>query len=96
MDTLLRLIYQNFLLSNDFFDIAKFMLRIVLASFLKDAVFAVFSPEKLNAPVPTRLISMVEAETLDQVCLYHNDKSSLASILNLTATFTKKALLNGA
>ena len=71
MDTLLRLIYQNFLLSNDFFDIAKFMLRIVLASFLKDAVFAVFSPEKLNAPVPTRLISMVEAETLDQVCLYH-------------------------
>ena len=90
MDTLLRLIYQNFLLSNNFPDVAKFMFRIVLASFLKDAVFAVFSPDKLRAPVPARLISMVEAETLDQVCLYF-----LAIINYSTARSTIKALLNG-
>ena len=62
-----RVLKQNFVLAFRFADIAKFVFRIILASFLKDAIFAVFSPEKLRAPVPQRLIAMVEEETLDQV-----------------------------
>jgi len=61
-----RMLKQNFVLAFRFADIAKFIFRIILASFLKDAIFAVFSPEKLRAPVPQRLIAMVEEETLDQ------------------------------
>jgi len=61
-----RVLKQNFVLAYRLADVAKFIFRIILASFLKDAIFAVFSPDKLRAPVPQRLISMVEEETLDQ------------------------------
>merc|ERR1712128_380297 len=62
-----RVLKQNFVLAYRLADVAKFIFRIILASFLKDAIFAVFSPDKLRAPVPQRLISMVEEETLDQL-----------------------------
>ena len=56
-------------------DVAKFIFRIIFASFVKDAMFAVFSPDKFRTPVPEKLISMVESETLDQVRNFFSSKS---------------------
>ena len=63
----IRLVQQNFFVRWHLLDVAKFLFRIIFASFVKDAMFAVFSPDKFRTPVPEKLISMVESETLDQV-----------------------------
>jgi len=65
-DQAIRLVQQNFFVRWHLLDIAKFLFRIIFASFVKDAMFAVFSPDKFRTPVPEKLISMVESETLDQ------------------------------
>ena len=67
-DQTVRLVQQNFRINlTSLLDVAKFFARILLASFIKDALFAVFSPERFRTPIPTKLITMVESETLNQV-----------------------------
>merc|ERR1712168_90722 len=86
----MELIKQNFWLSLSVSDIARFALRIVFSSFLKDAFASVFTPSRYQTALSDGLITIVQEETLDESWIPVTEKEWREQQDNENEYITKK------
>merc|ERR1711931_319123 len=86
----MELIQQNFWLSLSVSDIARFALRIVFSSFLKDAFVSVFTPSRYQSALSDGLITIVQEETLDESWIPVTEKEWREQQDNENEYITKK------